>query len=280
MKSGDQDAQNPAVLPGRPKPRWLTQALLGLACLVFVAALWVRAQAPRASTRPEDQPQSGPSIVEPMQFLSRGARLRAEELEAHLGTGVKAEFRAMRRAVFALQGCPRSIDWLDGAEGQRFERLLATLRMGTAAEAFAAVVLSFQLARATEWTPGLRGQPQSAERLGGILQDWLRVWGERSVRDPLLSEPGLAVALLYGRVMRTAWRAPIVGYEEAPYLRARQFLRQWCGERGSRTAFGQALELRYARALHKLGENQDALLGFEEECQLLFPTLDGKCSDE
>lgn len=247
------------------------------ACVLLAGAVVVRVLPSRMATRAEDLPQDGTRIVEPLQFLSRGARLRATELEELVRPGLRGEYRAAQQALFNLQGCPRTIDWLDGADGQRCERLLNELRGGDPAEAFAALTLCFQLARTSAWRPGLRGDARSAERLGGLLQDWLRIWALRGAADPLLSEPALAATLLYGRVMRSAWRSPMIGNLEAPYLRGKQFLLELCGPLGRRTVLGRGLELRFARALQGLDREEDAFAGFDEECGILFPSLDGGC---
>ena len=256
------------------------QALLALSLVLFAAAIAVRAVRPARALMPEDVVESRPGIAEPMQLLSRGARLRATELDAWIAPERKAAFQAARQSVFGLQGCPPLLDWIDGLEGQRFERLLVDLRTGTREEAFSALVLTFQLSRGARWAPGILGRTQHAERLGGLLQDWLRVWGERSAKDPLLAEPALAAALVHGRVMRTAWRAPVVGYNRAPYDRAVAFLTELTGIPGDRrTNLGEALQARHPRAASKLMSPTDALAGLEEEAAVLFPDLTGECEE-
>lgn len=250
-----------------------------LALVLFVLALLVRGAKPAPLLRPEDGPADAPRIAEPMQLVSRGAALRIQELDGWVGADRRAEFVAARTAVFALKGCPATMDWLDGAEGQRFERTLGALRAGTREDALAALALVLQLARASEWKPGLLGKAQHAERLGGLLEDWLRAWAERGAGDATLVEPTLAAALLYGRVMRSAWDAPVVGHHAAPSQRALALLRELAGEGAQRTAFGSALQARHARALAGLGAQGDALAGFEEECSALFPALVGDCKD-
>ncbi len=214
-----------------------------------------------------------------MQLLSRGAALRIQELDAWVSPASRAEFAALRAAVFGLKGCPATLDWLDGADGQRFERALAGLRAGTREDALGALALLVQLARASEWKPGLLGKAQHAERLGGLFEDWLRAWAVRGASDATLVEPTLACALLYGRVMRSAWDAPVVGHHEAPYQRACGFLRELVGDSAQRSAFGQALQSRHARAVQGLAAERDQLAGFEEECAVLFPGLVGDCGD-
>jgi hypothetical protein len=214
-----------------------------------------------------------------MQLLSHGARLRAAELDRWVSEPLRPSFAASRQAVFSIQGCPPLMDWMDGAQGQPIERLLGSLRAGTREDAFAALVLVFQIGRACEWAPGMvTRRSEHAERFGGLLQDWLRVWGERAARDPLLADPALAAALVYGRVMRAAWKAPLLSNNRAPYERASAFLAELTGMSASRrTEFGEALRTRYARAAEKLLSTSDVLLGLEEEAAVAFPDLSGEC---
>jgi hypothetical protein len=254
-------------------------ALIAGAALLLVAAVTVRGIAPARMTLPKDAPEERPRIAEPMQLLARGAKLRAPELDALIEAPHKAAFTSTRHTLFRLQDCPPLVDWIDGPDGQAFERTMTDLRSGTREEAFASLAMIFQLARATQWRPGMLAHSQHAERLGALLQEWLRVWGERAARDPLLSEPALAATLVYGHVMRTAWRAPIVGYNAAPYDRSAAFLMELTGiPSGHDTALGAALQARYARAAARLHADKDVLSGLEEECSVLFPDLTGECS--
>ena len=255
-------------------------ALSAGALLLLAAAVAVRGIAPTRMTLPKDVAGADrPKIAEPMQLLARGGRLRAPELDALVEPAHKNEFKASRQTIFRLEDCPPLVEWIDDPDGQAFERTTSDLRAGTRDEAFASLALLFQLARATQWRPGMLARSQHAERLGGLLQEWLRVWGERAARDPLLSEPALAATLLYGRVMRTAWRAPIVGYNAAPYDRSNAFLAELTGiPAGRATPLGEALQARYARAAARLHSDKDVLSGLEEECSVLFPDLTGECS--
>jgi hypothetical protein len=247
--------------------------------LLLAAAVAVRGIAPARLSLPKDATSDRPKIAEPMQLLARGAPLRAPELDALVDPARKNAFKSMRQALFRISDCPPLVEWIDGVNGQALERMLSELRSGTREEAFAALALVFQLARATQWRPGMLGHSEHAEKLGGMLQDWLRVWGERGARDPLLSEPALAATLFYGRVMRTAWRAPMVGYNAAPYDRAIAFLNDLTGLRDARhTSLGEALQARYARGGSRLRSDKDALSGLEEECAVVFPDLTGDCS--
>ena len=266
--------------PSLQKNVMLTRIAFALAALLFVVAFAVRGAKPAPMQLPEDVVEAKPRIAEPMQFLGRGAKLRIEELDQWVSAPQKQELVFLRKSVFGLRGCPATSDWLDGLEGQRFARSLASLRGGTREDAFAALALIFQLARATDWKPGVLAHAEHAERIGALLQDWLHAWAERGAKDPLLAEPALAAGILYGRVMRTAWRAPIVGYNAAPYERAKSFLAELLGERaGHASDYGQAMRDRHARAVTRMSSERDVLLGFEEECAALYPDLTGECSN-
>lgn len=264
--------------PANPRGRAGLRAFLAAAAVLLAAAVGVRAIPPARAVLPEDLVEERPRLQEPMQLLARGGHLRAPELDRWVGERHRADFEAVRARLFALQGCPPLLDWIDAPDGQRAERLLAEMRAGSREDALAALVLIFQLARACEWSPGVLARTQHAERLGGLLQDWLRRWGEPGARDPLLAEPTLAAALVYGRVLRTAWKAPLLSYNRAPYERGVSFLSELAGTTSRRaTAFGEALRARYVRAAEKLIAQHDRLLGFEEECAILYPELTGDC---
>ncbi len=255
-------------------------ALVASAIVLLATAVAVRGIEPARMALPKDVVEADrPKIAEPMQLLASGAKLRAPELDVLVAPAHKNEFKASRQTIFRLDGCPPLVEWIDGPDGQSFERTLSDLRGGTRDEAFACLALIFELARATQWRPGMLARSQHAERLGGMLQEWLRVWAERGARDPLLAEPALAATLVYGHVMRTAWRAPIVGYNAAPYDRSSAFLAELTGiPAGHETALGDALQARYARAAARLHSDKDMLSGLEEECSVLFPDLTGECS--
>jgi hypothetical protein len=253
--------------------------VVALGCALFAASIGVRAIAPARATLPKDRVEERPHIAEPMQLLSRGAQLRAAELDRWVSEPQRPGFRAARQTVFALSACPPLVEWIDGAEGQPVERLIASLRAGSREDALASLTLVFRIARACEWAPGIVARrADHAERLGGLLQDWLRVWGEKSAKDPLLADPALAAAVLYGRAMRTAFKAPLLSNNRAPHERAVAFLGELTGiSSGRRTDFGEALRARYARAAEKLAGGSDPLIGLEEEAASLFPDLDGSC---
>ena len=255
------------------------RALAAAGCVLLAAAIGIRSIPPARATLPKDVVEPKPRFAEPMQLLGAGASLRARELDAWISEPLRADFKIARQSAFAIQGCPPLLDWIQGGEGQKVERTIAELRSGSREDALAAIALVFQLARKCEWAPGIvsRGS-EHAERLGTLLQDWLRVWGERAARDPLLADPALAAVLLYGRAMRTAWKAPILGSNKAPLERAKAFLGELSGSSSTRpTEFGEALRARYARAAEKLLSTGDPLLGFEEEAAAQFPDLAGSC---
>src|SRR5262245_59684675 len=214
-----------------------------------------------------------------MQLLGSGAYLRVIELDRWISESRRKDFKECLRIAFFIENCPPLQEWIDEPQGQWLERQLVALRGGTREDALAALVLIFQLARACEWSPGILAHTQHAERLGGLLQDWLRTWGEPAARDPLLSEPALAAAVLYGRVMRVAWKASMLSKNTAPYERATAFLEGLTGisASGHRTRFGEALAARYSRAATKLASSHDRLDGFEEEAEAQFPGLSGGC---
>jgi hypothetical protein len=136
------------------------------------------------------------------------------------------------------------------------------------------------LARATEWKPGLMSRtPQAqAERLGGMLQDWLRVWGERGAKDALLAEPAAATALLYAHVMRTAENAPVIGTLSAPRDRAKAYLSELLGSGQSRrTSLGELVQARHGAALTRFQGSDDPLGGLAGDAKTLFPDMNGTC---
>ena len=259
-------------------PRALHSAM-GAAVLLLVVALGVRGIRAEVPPLPEDVPGEEPTLAEPQQLLARGAELRLRELSGYVDPGRRALWDACHRMPFDLEGCPKLLEWVDGPDGQRFEQLLGELRRGSSEEALAGLALVFQLGRTTKWSPGFRTGTQHAERLAGLLQDWLRVWAEPSASDPVLYEPALGAALLYGRIMRIAYNNPTIGRNEAPYERAKAFLLELTGTgEGARlTDFGQRLQARYPAAFEAMTGKSDFLKGFNTEAKLLFPDLDGEC---
>lgn len=114
--------------------------------------------------------------------------------------------------------------------------------------------------------------------MAGLVADWLRAWGEKGARDPLLAEPARAAVLVYGRLMRTAQQAPLIGTNSASYQRALQVVAEMLGiDAGRRTALGESLQARHPDALRKLMGEMDRLRGLDDEAHTLFPDLDGEC---
>ncbi|MBI5362557.1 MAG: hypothetical protein HZA53_05210 [Planctomycetes bacterium] len=267
---------NPAPSPPNRAPI----LLFAVATALFAAALFARGLAPKKVVLPRDIPVAErPKLRDPMQLLSPAARLRAQELDPLVSPAQATTFTAVRKSLFAYATCPELLDFANSADGQRFEHLLEDLRNGTREDAFASLALILRAARACEWKPGLRAHTEHAEKLGTWLGDWLRTWAEPSAKDPLLSEPALAAGLVYGKIMHTAWKAPIVGHNQAPYDKALALLDELTGTPPShRTAYGEMLQLRYPRALTQLLLRTDALSGCAEECATLYPDLTGECA--
>jgi hypothetical protein len=257
-----------------------TPFLVGVAALLIVIAVAVRGIAPAKAVAPEDVHEDVKHIVEPMQFLGRGAKLRAGELDEWIAPPRRQRFKAIRELLFHVERCPPLLAWIDSIDGQQLERLIGELRGGTREESLAALTLTYQLARATEWKPGIMSSSSqaAAERLAGIVQDWLRTWGERGAKDPLLSEPAVATSLLYARLLRVAQRAPMLGTLDAPYKRARTFLNELLGAgQVKRTALGELMQARHGSAFECFLGSSDVLRGFDEDAQTLFPDIDGEC---
>jgi hypothetical protein len=250
-------------------------AFTGVLLVTGVALRGIRAEPP---PRPEDQPGAADVFAEPLQLLARGGALRVAELKAALPEAAREPFDRAARLVFAVGDCPLAVEWLDGAAGQDVERVIAELRRGEPPEALASLTLIVQLVRHTRWAPGFRGRIQHAERLAGLLQEWLRVWSGRAASSALLREPALAALLVYGRLMRVAYDEPTFGKNQAPFQRARTFVDELTGAKLSRrTPFGDALAASYPRAFEQLVNAEDFLRGAAEEAKLLYPELDGKC---
>lgn len=260
-----------------PRPPTL---LLLFASLLFLAALTTRFLPPKRVTLPRDLPTpERPTLREPQQLLGPTAALRAAELDPLVTATHRATFTATRKSLFALTTCPELVSFADSADGQRFERLLTDLRTGTREDAFAALALILRAARACEWKPGLLAHTEHAERLGTWLADWLRTWSDPGAKDPLLGDAVLDAALVYGKVMHTAWSAPLVGHKQAPYDRAVALFDELVGTTpGRRTALGEMLQQRYPRAMSQLYVRTDALAGCAEECKALHPELTGECA--
>ena len=257
----------------------LVTALVVATLLLMVAAVGIRGVRGRPK-KPPNLREETPELVEPLQLLSEAADFRLGELAPLLELKYRDEWIDAYRIPFLVRNCPDLGEWIPTAEGQRLERVIGELRRGGPHEAFASLVLTFRMARATEWDPGLLGRTQNAERLGQYLQDWLAAWAEDGADDPLLYEPTIAATLLYARVMRTAYDAPAIGYADAPYDRAKQFLEQLTGvHEPQRTAFGEALAASVPVPFQEFVEKDDFLRGFEREAIVRFPKIDGECGE-
>jgi hypothetical protein len=253
-------------------------ALMALTGALLVTGVVVRGIAGKLPPAPEDLPGGPRALSEPMQFVLRGGGLRMRELADRLDPELRKSWDACSRLPYDLTDCPALLTWIDGPAGQKIERLLADLRRGDHDAALAALALTVQVARTSRWQPGIFDGHEDAERLGSMLQDWLRAWGPRSADDPQLLEPALAGLLLYGRVMRTAYNEPAIGRADAPYQRARTFLDELTGAREAQpTPLGARLAARHPRAWSSLRGRGDFLAGADEEAQSLFPEIDGEC---
>ncbi len=268
------DPRDELAAPARERIPWTTIAtalLLGL-------AVAVRSLEPAPPSFPEDAPGSTGRIREPMQLLGAGARIRIAEL----GAGVAPEHRRLWEsafpALFALEGCPRLQEWLETGEGQRVEQLIDALRRDSPQAALGGLALIFQLARVTDWDPGLRGHAQHAERLAWLLQEWLRIWAERSAASPLLHEPAVAAVLLYGRSMRASYRAPAFQRNRLAADRARAFVDElMLADGGRRSDFGEVFQARFPLAYARVFTDDDFLLAFEQEAAAWLPNVTGAC---
>ncbi len=251
---------------------------MGLVALLLGGALAVRGIAPRAIAAPEQQGDEV-AVAEPMQLLRAGGTERVAELEALVAVELRNEFETTRLDLIELDGCPTLTDWLRSRRGLAFEQTAAALSRDSRVDALASLSLLFHVARSTSWSPGMFGSSEGAERLAGLFRRWLEDRAEEAAEDPLLYEPALAAALVYGHVMHLAFEGNLFGDSTASRDRGRAFLRRLAGtEGGPRTRLGIALGARYPGALARL-ERDGSLAGFTEECELVFPKLDGECGE-
>lgn len=250
--------------------------LAGLTVALFCAGIALRGLEAPPRVAPEQRDER-PKIASPLQLLGVSGGRRAGEVAALLPEAVRESWRRSNSGLSALQGCPKTLDWLAGPRGQEFERVVAELGRGDDVQALAGAMLLVDLARRTKWQPGMFLGAEHAERIGDLLQAWLARHAAAASDDVMLHEPALAMALLYGRVMRAAYEAPTFGRNQAPYERARGFLRELTGTLAkTQTEFGRALQARHPRAFHSLLED-DFLAGADEEAELLFADIDGEC---
>lgn len=247
--------------------------------VLLVAAVFVRGIRGSEPERVEDRERAPDAIAAPVQLLGAGARRRLGEITDRLDAGQREQWLAAQRIAFGLEGCPELNEWLATAEGQRVEQVIGDLRRGPSVQGLASLTLLVQLARATRWSPGVFGN-ENAQRMGDLIKPWLRTWAEPAMDDPQLAEPALAAALVYARVMRLAYEAPVLTREEGAYDRARTFLEGLTGTNEPRlTSFGHALSTRHADAFATFRRETDYLQGLAEECGVLLPGLDGACEE-
>jgi len=255
----------------RPSPIGMAMVLI-----VLLTAVWVRTIEPTVVTAPDSEGEELP-ILEPMQLLRVGGEERLAELDSLIELDRRVAFTDSRLDLLDLDGCPPLGEWIGGPRGLAFEQCAGALSRGTRTEALAALALVFQLARTTEWHPGVFGGSQAPERLGGLLAGWLHHWGETAMDDALLYEPTLAAVLLYGHVMNVAFKSGMFGSSDVSRERAQSTLTRLAGGQGERrSALGIALNTRYPGALSSAIVEGD-LEGFTRETELVFPTLNGEC---
>lgn len=248
------------------------------AVLVFVGAFAVRGLAGEPPIAPADRERAPDELKAPMQLLGASASLRAAELAPRVRVELLAEWNVVQRSVARLAGCPPAAEWLSSAAGQRFERLFAELRRGSRDEALAALHLVFELARRSKWDPGLMARTQHADRLAGLLQEWLRAWGERAADDTLLAEPAVAATVAYGALMRRVSQPLPLGGNDDALERARIFLGGLLHDAsGQQTRLGSALRARHPRALERFAAKRGVLDGFADAFKQAWPELDGEC---
>lgn len=250
---------------------------MGATVALLIVALGVRAIPGQRPLAPQDRPKQERELREPMQLLGRSASLRVAELDALVSESQREAWTTTRRRVFELQGCPRLAEWLDGPEGQAFERTLADLRRGTREDALAALALTTELARRTEWTQGLLRKNPAAERLSRLFADWLRAWSGRAPTDSMLSEPSIAAAALYARATTVAGKR-ILSRDETLDEAATAFLAQQLRDpQGQATALARAIRTAHPAALTAFDERDRVLAGLDAVAERLFPGLDGEC---
>lgn len=248
------------------------------AVLVFVGAFTVRGLDGEAPVAPADRERGPDELKAPMQFLGQSASLRVAELAPRVRESLQAEWRVVQPSIARLAGCPPSAAWLSSAPGQRFERLFAELRRGSRDEALVALHLIFELARRSEWDPGLLARTQHADKLAGLFQEWLRAWGERGADDTLLGEPAVAATIAYGALMRRVSQPLPLGGNDEALERARSFLHGLLQDaQGQSTRLGNALRARHPRALERFAAKRGVLDGFAEAFEQAWPELDGEC---
>ncbi len=250
------------------------------AVLVFVGAIVVRGVSGSGPIAPSDRERGPDELRAPMQFLAAAAHLRASELTPRVRAELRSEWSALQPSVATLTGCPPTAEWLSSPTGQRVERLLTELRRGSREEALAALHLCFELARRSDWHPGLLARTQHADKLAGLLQEWLRMWGERAADDTLLSEPAVAATVAYGALMRRVSQPLPLGGSDEALARAQSFLRSLLlDSQGQATRLAIAVRARHPAALERFDAKRGQLEGFAEAFEHAWPELDGECGE-
>lgn len=248
-----------------------------LALALLAAALFVRSVPGGPPLDPSDRARDREALREPMQLLGRGAATRVAELDERVSPELRAEWTRLRQVVFALPRCPRTGDWLDTVDGLAFERLFSELRRGSRDDALAAQVLLVEIARRTKWAPGLLARTSDAERLGALLQEWMRTWGSRSASDAQLSEPALTGLLLQARLERATYLRAI-GRDRERYERALETFRRLLEDaQGQPTELARALDARHPGLAADFAARKDGLEQFDTVAGRFFPGLNGEC---
>ncbi len=260
------------------RPRGVIGALILSSAILLVCSLWIRALDLRPRGVRASEPTST-TIPEPMQLLSKNARERLDARWIWIAKEHEALWSRVSHVPFDLRGCPRTSEWLAGANGHDVEQLIDQLTHGnTSEEALSALALLFQIARATSWKSGMIASGVDAAKLGDLLEKWLVTWAPTSAHDSTLGEPARAALCLWGRAAREAIRAPIFGRDEAIESHARVVLDGLLKSRGaSRTAFGEEFAQQFPRAVSTLAGDGDFLRGLADDAARLFPEIDGVC---
>jgi len=248
-----------------------------VATALLAAAFFVRSIPGGPPLDPSDRTRDRDALREPMQLLGRGAVTRVAELDERVSPELRAEWTRLRQAVFAVSRCPRTGDWLDTVDGLAFERLFSELRRGSRDDALAAQVLLVEIARRTKWAPGLLARTSDAERLGALLQEWMRTWGSRAASDAQLSEPALAGLLLQARLERATYLRAI-GRDRERYDRAVETFRRLLEDaQGQPTELARALDARHPGLGTDLAARKDGLEPLDIVAGRFFPGLNGEC---
>ncbi|MEM7516274.1 MAG: hypothetical protein AAF368_05035 [Planctomycetota bacterium] len=260
------------------RPHALATGLAVLSALLLIAALFLRGIAAELPTQPRVDPELRPELPEPKQFLRPGGARRFDEFAPFITEANQEVWQRARGLVQGLNHCPPLSEWLNTGAGQEVERGLTELRLGSDEEALAALALILELARRSEWKPGLLAKTEHVEVLGRLLEEWLLARAPEGAVSPLLHEPSLYALVAYGHAMRIAYNAPLIGRNESSRERSRLVLHRLLGPRAAeRTTLGRYVQERFPRSVDMLEEKEDILRGFDEEADTLFPELTGEC---